>query len=323
MDLKLGGKYKTGKKLGSGAFGEVFVAKETNTDEEVAIKVESNRTKHPQLLHEAKLLKLLKGKGIPELKGAIVEGDYNVMIMTLLGPSLENLLKYCKGKFTLHTTVMFAIQALERIEHVQSCNFLHRDIKPDNFVIGSKKPSLIYMIDFGLAKRFRNPKTGQHIPWKEGKNLTGTARYASLFTHLGYEQARRDDLEGLGYVMLYFLKGKLPWQGLPAKTKKEKYEKIKEKKQNTPIEDLCAKLPKEFAKYLNYCRSLQFEDKPCISDLKRLFKNLLKKKNLEYDFKFDWIKKKAKVPPEIGYADSEEGEEPNYRDRLKEILNKK
>ena len=94
MDLKLGGKYKIGKKLGSGAFGEVFSAKETTTSEEVAIKVESNRTKHPQLLHEAKLLKLLKGKGIPELKGAIVEGDYNVMIMTILGPSLENLLKY-------------------------------------------------------------------------------------------------------------------------------------------------------------------------------------------------------------------------------------
>ena len=218
---------------------------------------------------------------------------------------------------------MFAIQALERVEHVQSCNFLHRDIKPDNFVIGSKKPSLVYLIDFGLAKRFRNPKTGQHIPWKEGKNLTGTARYASLFTHLGYEQARRDDLEGLGYVLLYFLKGKLPWQGLPAKTKKEKYEKIKEKKQNTPIDDLCSKLPKELAKYLNYCRSLQFEDKPCISDLKRLFKNLLKKKNLDYDFKFDWIKKKAKVPQEIGYPDSEEDEELNYKDRLKEILKKK
>lgn len=94
MDLKLGGKYKIGKKLGSGAFGEVFSATEIATGEEVAIKVESNRTKHPQLLHEAKLIKLLKGKGIPELKGAIVEGDYNIMIMTLLGPSLENLLKY-------------------------------------------------------------------------------------------------------------------------------------------------------------------------------------------------------------------------------------
>jgi casein kinase 1 epsilon len=94
MDLKLGGKYKTGKKLGSGAFGEVYSATEIATGEEVAIKVENNRTKHPQLLHEAKLLKILKGKGIPELKGAIVEGDYNIMIMTLLGPSLENLLKY-------------------------------------------------------------------------------------------------------------------------------------------------------------------------------------------------------------------------------------
>jgi len=123
---------------------------------------------------------------------------------------------------------MFGIQALERIEHIQSCDFLHRDIKPDNFLIGNKKASLVYMIDFGLAKRFRNPKTGQHIPWKEGKNLTGTARYASLNTHLGYEQSRRDDLEGLAYVMLYFLKGKLPWQGLAARTKNEKYEKIKD-----------------------------------------------------------------------------------------------
>ena len=93
MDLKLGGKYKMGKKLGSGAFGEVFMAKEIATGDEVAVKVESNRTRHPQLLHEAKLIKILKGKGIPELKGAIIEGDYNVMVMELLGPSLENLFK--------------------------------------------------------------------------------------------------------------------------------------------------------------------------------------------------------------------------------------
>lgn len=252
MDLKLGGKYKIGKKLGSGAFGEVFIAKDNATEEEVAIKVESNRTKHPQLLHEAKLIKLLKGKGIPELKGAIIEGDYNIMVMELLGPSLENLFKSCKNKFSIQTVVMFAIQGLERVEHCQASDFLHRDIKPDNFTIGHKKPNLIYLIDFGLAKRFRNPKTGQHIPWKEGKNLTGTARYASLNTHLGYEQSRRDDLEGLGYVMLYFLKGKLPWQGLPAKTKKEKYDKIKEKKKNTPNEELCYKQPKEFLKYFNY-----------------------------------------------------------------------
>lgn len=217
--MKLGGKYKLGKKLGEGAFGQVFVAKDNSTGDEVAVKVEDNRTKHPQLLHEAKLLKLLKGKGIPELKGALIEGDYNIMVISLLGPSLENLLNYCGHRFSLHTTVMFGIQALERVEHIQTLDFLHRDIKPDNFLVGNKNASLVYMIDFGLAKRFRNPKTGLHIPWKEGKNLTGTARYASLNTHLGYEQSRRDDLEGLAYVMLYFLKGKLPWQGLDARTK--------------------------------------------------------------------------------------------------------
>lgn len=216
---------------------------------------------------------------------------------------------------------MFGIQALERLDHIQSLDFIHRDIKPDNFLIGNKNAALVYLIDFGLAKRFRNPKTGQHIPWKEGKNLTGTARYASLNTHLGYEQSRRDDLEGLAYVILYFLKGKLPWQGLEAKTKKEKYDKIKAKKRDTPIEDLCAKLPKEFVKYLNYCRSLNFEDKPCISDLKRLFKKLITKKGWEVDNKFDWILKKSKIPKQIVFEE-ESDEDTDYKKRLKMLLGK-
>ena len=218
------------------------------------------------------------------------------MVMQRLGHSLEDLFnKVCDRKFSLKTVIMIAVQCLERIEHVQSCNYLHWDIKPDNFLIGHKKPSYVYLIDFGLAKRFRNPRTGVHIPWKEGKNLTGTAWYASLNTHLGYEQSWRDDLEGLGYVLIYFLAGKLPWQGLPAKTKKEKYDKIRDKKQNTTIEELCKGFPDEFAKYMNYCWSLNFEDKPCISDLRRLFKNLMKKKEYEYDYVFDWTNKRVNL----------------------------
>lgn len=204
---------------------------------------------------------------------------------------------------------------LERIEHVQSNHFLHRDIKPDNFLVGHKKPSCVYLIDFGLAKRFRNPKTAAHIPWKEGKNLTGTARYASLNTHLGYEQARRDDLEGLGYVALYFLRGKLPWQGLPAKTKKEKYDMIRDKKRDTPIEDLCKGFPDEFVKYFNYCRALEFEDKPCISDLRKLFKNLMKKMDYEYDYQFDWVLRKKKK------SDGITRQPTDYKEQLKARLN--
>ena len=133
---------------------------------------------------------------------------------------------------------------ISRIEYIHSKNFIHRDVKPDNFLIGTnKKKTQVYAIDFGLAKRFRDPKTGNHIPYRDGKSLTGTARYASINTHLGIEQSRRDDLESLGYVLVYFLLGELPWQGMKAKTMKEKYEKIMEKKISTPIDSLCKGFP--------------------------------------------------------------------------------
>ncbi|KAL4201843.1 hypothetical protein AMTRI_Chr02g260720 [Amborella trichopoda] len=132
----------------------------------------------------------------------------------------------------------------------------------------------VYVIDFGLAKKYRDLTTYKHIPYRENKNLTGTARYASVNTHLGVEQSRRDDMESLGYVLMYFLRGSLPWQGLKAGTKKQKYDKIREKKMLTPIEVLCKSHPLEFISYFHYCRSLWFEDKPDYSYLKRLFRDL-------------------------------------------------
>jgi len=168
-----------------------------------------------------------------------------------------------------------SVLQISRIEYVHSKSFIHRDIKPDNFLMGlGKRANQVNVIDFGLAKKFRDPKTHIHIPYRENKNLTGTARYASINTHLGIEQSRRDDIESLGYVLMYFLRGSLPWQGLKAATKKQKYEKISEKKMATPVEILCKGFPMEFATYFQYCRSLRFDDKPDYSYLRKLLRDL-------------------------------------------------
>jgi casein kinase 1 len=204
-----------------------------------------------------------------------MEGSFNVLVMELLGQSLEDLLQSKRGRLPLKTVLLLADQMVTRIEFIHSKNFLHRDIKPDNFLLGlNNKSSTVYVIDFGLAKKYRDSKTNQHIPYREGKSMTGTARYASLNTSLGIEQARRDDIEGLVNVFLYLLKGSLPWQGLPGKSKAEKYRNIMEKKLQTAVESLCAGLPHEFVVLLNYARGLKFEDRPDYSYIKRSLREL-------------------------------------------------
>ncbi|CAI0464774.1 unnamed protein product [Linum tenue] len=299
MDHLVGGKFKLGRKIGSGSFGELYIAVNVQTGDEVGVKLEPVKTRHPQLHYESKIYMILQGgTGIPELKWFGVEGDYNVMVIDLLGPSLEDLFNYCNRKFSLKTVLMLADQLINRIEYMHSRGFLHRDIKPDNFLMGlGRKANQVYVIDYGLAKKYRDLQTHKHIPYRENKNLTGTARYASVNTHLGVEQSRRDDLESLGYVLMYFLRGSLPWQGLKAGTKKQKYDKISEKKMLTPIEVLCKSYPSEFTSYFHYCRSLRFEDKPDYAYLKRLFRDLFVREGYQFDYIFDWTILKY---PQIG-----------------------
>jgi len=290
MDIRIAGRFRLGRKLGGGSFGEIYLAIDLTTGEEVAVKLEHRKTKHPQLHIECKFYKVMQGGvGIPLVKYYGTEDDYNVMVMELLGPSLEDLFNFCNRKMSLKTVLLLADQLISRIEFIHGKNFIHRDMKPDNFLMGlGKKGNLVYVIDFGLAKKFRDPRTHQHIPYREHKNLTGTARYTSINTHLGIEQSRRDDMEALGYILIYFLSGTLPWQGLRAKTKAQKYEKISEKKLSTSVEELCKGAPAEFATYHNYVRSLRFEEKPDYAYLRQLIRNLFHRQGFSYDYVFDW-----------------------------------
>ncbi|TYJ24934.1 hypothetical protein E1A91_A07G013400v1 [Gossypium mustelinum] len=290
MEPCVGNKFRLGRKIGSGSFGEIYLGTNIQTNEEVAIKLENVKTKHPQLLYESKLYRILQGgTGIPNLRWFGVEGDYNVLVIDLLGPSLEDLFNFCSRKLSLKSVLMLADQMINRVEFFHSKAFLHRDIKPDNFLMGlGRRANQVYIIDYGLAKKYRDSSTHQHIPYRENKNLTGTARYASMNTHLGIEQSRRDDLESLGFVLMYFLRGSLPWQGLKAGTKKQKYEKISEKKVSTSIEALCRGYPTEFASYFHYCRSLRFDDKPDYAYLKRIFRDLFIREGFQFDYVFDW-----------------------------------
>ena len=300
----INGTYSIVKMLGFGAFGEIHLAYDTSLRVLRAMKFEMTTHKNPQLKHEYGVLEQLNKVennvitqnpepvvGVPKVYYFDrMENKYNYLVMDLLGPSLSDLFQLKEKVFSLETVLLIAIQMLTRIEFVHEKGFLHRDIKPENFVIGlNEKSNLIHIIDFGLSKRYKDKNSGQHIPYRENRHLVGTVRYASINAHLGIEQSRRDDIEGIGYVLVYFYLGRLPWQSKQDKGKPQ-VTKIMEKKLITPPEILCKKMPIEFSYYFHYCRNLKFEDRPDYSTLKNLFADLLSTRiNLKEEVMFDWF----------------------------------
>lgn len=284
--------YRVGKKIGAGNFGEIRVGKDEVTGRLVAIKLETLRNDSRQLALEYRhYLRLNSGgrqPGIPELFYFGVFGKSNVLVIELLGPSLEEVFDLCGRRFTSGTNAEVARQTIHLIQILHEKNIIHRDIKPENFLIGCHRATanIIHIVDLGLSKDYIDQSTGQHIPYREHKHLTGTARYMSINTHLGKEQSRRDDLEALCHMLLYFAKGSLPWQGLRAENLKERYRLICEVKRATSIRDLCKGVPDVFTTALRYARQLEFEEAPEYDYLVTLFSGYLDR--LEGPFELDW-----------------------------------
>ena len=287
LNRKYFSKFRTIKKLGEGSFGKVYKAEYNG--EYFALKFE-NRTKGQSLLeNEATIMTYLKGPNIPSIKSFGYSGDYNILVMQLLDKSLEDIFTK-KKKFSIKTTCMLAYQMLTVLQHIHDKHIIHRDIKPDNFVMGFQELNAhLFLLDFGLAKKYRSSRTLIQYPLIKKKKLTGTARYASIHALEEYEQSRRDDLESVGYVIMYFLRGSLPWQGLKIRSKEDRYKKILEKKKEISSQELCKGFPEEFEEFVEYVKNLGYEEQPDYEKYKNKFVKLVVKKNGEnFDFVYDW-----------------------------------
>jgi serine/threonine protein kinase len=289
--------YALSQEIGKGSFGSIYAGidlrvTDDSPDRLVAIKLELRNAKIQLLKSEADIYRYLykENRGIPKIYWSGIKDDYNVLVIEMLGPNLEKLFTLCSHRFSLKTVLLIAQEVIKKIKYVHSRGIIHRDIKPDNFLIGLQNYD-IYIVDFGLCKFFKN-SDGTHIPEATNKKLVGSVRYASINGYLGHELSRRDDLISIGYMLIYFLRGSLPWQGLTQKNTKpeDKYRLVFDCKMKTSAEQLCQGLPKEFTTYMEYVNHLKFNERPDYNFIYNLFTQLFKKSGFSYDDEMDWSK---------------------------------
>ena len=292
-------KYKLLKKLGKGSYGNIYLCKDIITNKFFAAKLENKNGSTNALENEYQIMKNIKCDRVPLIKQYSENNIYNILIMQLLGKSLEQIFEQIlnKEKMSIKCVCNLSIQMIEILELIHNKNIIHRDIKPSNFLMGNDLNTFnnLYLIDFGLATKYRDSANSNHYKMIKGKKLIGTVRFASVNAMNGLSQSRRDDLESIGYVLIYFLKGKLPWQNLLIKNKEERYEKIREIKSNIDIKILCSDLPEELSAYLTYVKNLKYDEDPNYDFIKGLFKNLLNKIGEKFDYCYDWDNSKAVI----------------------------
>jgi len=295
--FRIQGMYQEREMLAEGSGGKVFDALNVVTGEEIVIKIDIAEElihKDCTLRYEAQVYRILQGhRGVlyPRWSGDVgYEEDAYAIVFEKLSPNLAQLSRFCRGRLSLKTVCMLALQLLATIEFIHSRGLIVRDVKPENCATGiDVNYSIVYIFDFGLAKLYTDPSTGTHIPYREGLVGIGSARYASYNAHFGREVSRRDDLEALGNSLLYLFHGRLPWQGIYAPSVKAKMDRIGEMKAGKPFRDLLGRSPPEFAAYFCHCRSLSFEARPDYAFLRQQFINRMEAEGWENDCKFDWI----------------------------------
>lgn len=293
-DILVKDKYNLLVELGKGSFGEVYLIEDRKTHNKYAMKIETRSTKS-RLKEEFKIyIKLMKNgvnRGIPKIINFFEASNYDIMVMELLGDSLDQLFIKHNKQFDIGTVLKLGIDMVNLMDSIHSAGFIHRDIKPNNFMIGHNNKQELYILDFGLSKQYIN--NNKHMNMKFDKSLVGTARYASVNVHIGIEPARRDDLISIGYLLIYFLKGKLPWQGLKKKkdnksNKEDQLTMIKNVKLSTSFNQLCSGLHPCFEQYITYCSNeLDFYSKPNYDYLRQLFYNASKELEIKLEYCFN------------------------------------